>query len=81
MGKGTEEIVVRKKNKIIVYASEEYSLHVIGKKLLRLKNTGNGWKVKFYSFHPTMPHRSLNLDYDELACLITASEGLHEDEL
>lgn len=77
---GTKETVVRKGTDIIVIADEGYLPHIVGQKLLRLRNNNNGWDVKVYSYHSTTPAHRFNLGYDELPLLLKAGTALNDSE-
>ncbi len=74
--------VKRKGDTIKVYAEsgDTYDRTLVGRKLCRLRDNGNGWDVKIYSFHSARPHVRFNLDYDELPLLAAAYGALQEDE-
>ena len=56
------------KTKIKLSALEGYSSHV--DKLAKLKDTGNGYVIKFYSYNTEKQDKVLKLDYDEAAYLL-----------
>ncbi len=74
--------VKRKGDTIKVYAEsgDTYDRTLVGRKLCRLRNNGNGWDVKIYSVSCTHPHVRFNLDYDALPLLAEAYGALPEDE-
>ena len=66
--------VTRKNNtiKVVAEAGDMYCSDLIGKAMCRLRNNGNGWDVKFYSYSSVYPDVRLNLGYDQLVLLAKA---------
>ena len=58
--------------KVVAEAGDMYCSDLIGKPMCRLRNNGNGWDVKFYSYSSVYPDVRLNLGYDQLVLLAKA---------
>ena len=74
--------VTRKNNtiKVVAEAGDMYCSDLIGKPMCRIRNNGNGWDVKFYSYSSAHPAVRLNLGYDQLPLLAKACEALEGHE-
>lgn len=74
--------VTRKNNtiKVIAETGDMYCSDLIGKPMCRIRNNGNGWDVKFYSYSSVYPAVRLNLDYNQLPLLAKAYDALQEHE-
>lgn len=73
MNKITEK-VRRNGDKTTVIADIGYEPHV--KKLLTMKNNGNGYTIKFHSHSSCVADRYLSLDYSEAYFLYLALSGV-----
>lgn len=70
--------VMIKENKVFIIAGNGYSYP--GKKLCKLEDTKNGFKVKFYSHSPALQDIYLSLDYDEAEYLLDAFLALKDKD-
>ena len=66
--------------KVVAEAGDMYRSDLIGKPMCRIRNNGNGWDVKFYSYSSAHPAVRLNLGYDQLPLLMKACEALMKNE-
>lgn len=66
--------------KVIAEAGDGLYTNLNGKPMCQLRNNGNGWDVKFFSYSSSYPDIRLNLDYDQLPLLAKAYEALEEHE-
>lgn len=57
---------------VTIYSGEGYTQD--NKKLLRVKNNGNGFTVKYYSWLPSSPDLYWSIPYDVAADLVDALE-------